>query len=113
LRGRQHSEPIVGESGALLGPHVGEEAANTDGPGPTIDEVYMAGDSAAGEAVCTTPASLTANVQDCTPAATDGVEYEPTVDPGMESVHHGSPMTIDNVAADHEACVQPPLGESV
>jgi len=94
------------------GPHTGEETANTDAPGPSVDEVYMRGNSA-GEGVCTTPVSSAANVQDCTPAVTEGVGYEPTVDPGMESVHHGPPMTADSVATDHEACVQPPLGESV
>ncbi|KAJ8435238.1 hypothetical protein Cgig2_015641 [Carnegiea gigantea] len=90
------SVPVIGESDTLLGPHAGEEVANIDAPGPVVDEVYVGGDSVAGEGVCTTPASSTANVQDCTPAATKGVEYEPTVDPGMESVHHGPPMTADS-----------------
>ncbi|KAJ8442944.1 hypothetical protein Cgig2_019517 [Carnegiea gigantea] len=113
VREQQQLEPVVGESGALLRPHGGEEAANIDAPGPGVDEVYVGGDSAAREGVCTTPASSAANVQDCTPTAMEGVEYEPTVDPGMESVHHGPPMTADKEAADHEACVQPPMGESV
>ncbi|KAJ8427980.1 hypothetical protein Cgig2_017467 [Carnegiea gigantea] len=110
---QEPSEPVVRESDALLGPHVGEEAENTDAPGPGIDEVYMGGDSIVGEAVCTTPASLIANVQDRIPAATERVEYELTVDPGMTSVHHGPPMTADSVATDHEACIQAPLGESI
>ncbi|KAJ8427850.1 hypothetical protein Cgig2_012550 [Carnegiea gigantea] len=86
--------------------YVGEEVANTDAPGSGVDEVYVGGDSATGEDVCTTPASSAANVQDCTSAVIEGVEYEPMVDPEMESVHHGPPMTADSVAADHEACVQ-------
>ncbi|KAJ8427145.1 hypothetical protein Cgig2_005203 [Carnegiea gigantea] len=106
-------EPIVGKSGALPGPHVREEAVNTDAPGPGRDEVYMGGDLAVGEGVCTTPASSAVNVQDCTPTTTEGMEHEPTVDPGMESMHHGPPMTTDSVAIDHEACVHPLLGESI
>jgi len=56
---------------------------NTDGSGPCINEVYVAGDSAAGEGVSTTPASSMANVEGCTPSATEGVDYEATLDPGM------------------------------
>ncbi|KAJ8425359.1 hypothetical protein Cgig2_032875 [Carnegiea gigantea] len=98
VREQQQLESVVGESDAL---------------GPGIDEVYVGGDLAAGEGVCAIPMSSTTNVQDCTPAVTEGVEYEPTFDPRMESVHHGPPMTVDSMAADHKACVQAPLGESV
>jgi len=35
-----------------------------------------------------------------------------TDDPEMESLHHALPTTADNTAADHEACVQPPVGDS-
>ena len=46
----------------MLGPHIGEEAANTDAPSPGIDEVYVGGDSVAEKGVCMTPASSVANV---------------------------------------------------
>ncbi|KAJ8443110.1 hypothetical protein Cgig2_030878 [Carnegiea gigantea] len=52
------SSPVIRESGAPPGPHIGEEAANIDAQGPGVDEVYVGGDSAAGESVYTTPASL-------------------------------------------------------
>ncbi|KAJ8429583.1 hypothetical protein Cgig2_023789 [Carnegiea gigantea] len=113
VREQQQPEPIVEESDALPRPHVGEEAVNTDAPGPGIDEMYVGGDLATEEGVCTTPASSTMNVQDCTPAATKGAEHEWTVDPSMESMHHGPPMTADSMVVDHEACVQAPLGEPV
>ena len=45
---QQQPEPVVGESDALPGPHVGEEAKNIDAPGLGIDKVYVVGDSTAG-----------------------------------------------------------------
>ncbi|KAJ8427789.1 hypothetical protein Cgig2_032848 [Carnegiea gigantea] len=107
------SEPVVGESGALPEPHVGEEVASTDALGPGIDEGNMGGDSATGEGVSTTPASSAVNVEDCTPGAMEGVDYDATLDPGMQSVHHVWPIAADSMAAEDEACVEPLLGESV
>ncbi|KAJ8437855.1 hypothetical protein Cgig2_002989 [Carnegiea gigantea] len=34
-------------------------------------------------------------------------------DPEMESPHHAPPTTADNAAADHEAWLQPPVGEFI
>ena len=52
-------------------------------------------------------------MEDCTPGATERVDYEAMLDPRMQYVHHARPMAVDNVTADDEACVQPPLGPSV
>ncbi|KAJ8427794.1 hypothetical protein Cgig2_032853 [Carnegiea gigantea] len=113
VREQQQQELVVGESGALLGPHIRKEAANTDAPGPSVDEVYVGGDSVAGEGVSTTLASSVVNVEDCTLGTTEGVDYEVAFDPGMQSVHHALLMAADSMAADDEACVEPLLGESV
>ncbi|KAJ8446521.1 hypothetical protein Cgig2_027483 [Carnegiea gigantea] len=88
-------EPVVGESGALPGPHVREEAANIDAPSPGVDEVYVGGDLAVGEGVSTTLASSAVNVEDCTPGATEGVDCEATLDPGMQFVHTARPMAAE------------------
>ena len=73
----------------------------------------MAGDSAAGDGVSRTPASSAENMEDCTLGATEGVNYEATLDPGMQSVHHAWSMAANIVAAGDEACVESPLGPSV
>ncbi|KAJ8423572.1 hypothetical protein Cgig2_013325 [Carnegiea gigantea] len=41
-----------------------------------------------------------------------GGDTAATYDPGIEFVHHAPPTTADSAAADHEACVQPPVGDS-
>jgi len=93
-------------------PHVGEAAARTDGAGPTMGDMHMAGALAARESECTPPASSVINDEDCTHAATDGEDTAATDDPGMESLHHALPTTADSAATNHEACVQPLMGDS-
>ncbi|KAJ8434227.1 LOW QUALITY PROTEIN: hypothetical protein Cgig2_005906 [Carnegiea gigantea] len=89
----QQLVPEVRESGAMPGPHVGEAAETTDGPGPAVEDVYVGGSSTAREGECTPPASSAANVKDYTHA---------TNDPKMQSLHHAPPTIADSAAADHE-----------
>jgi len=92
---------------------VGEEAMNIDALGPGIAEVYVGGVSAIRESVSIKPASSVANVEDCTLGAVEGVDYEATLDPGIQSVHHARSIAADNTIANDEACVEPLLGESI
>ncbi|KAJ8434761.1 hypothetical protein Cgig2_019686 [Carnegiea gigantea] len=94
-------------------PYVGEAAATINSPGPATKDMYVRGASAAGEGECTPPAYLAANVEDCTYASTDEGDNEATDEPGIESLYHAPPTIADSVAADHEACVQPSVDESI
>ncbi|KAJ8429560.1 hypothetical protein Cgig2_010273 [Carnegiea gigantea] len=68
---QQQPELVVGESGALLKTHIGEQVVNIDGLGPCTNEVYVAGDLAVEEGVIMTPTSLVANVERCTPSVAE------------------------------------------
>ena len=72
----------------------------------------MTDDSATGEGVSMTPVSSAANIEGCTLGSTKGVDYEVMLDPGMQPVHHVQLMASDSVAANDEACVEPPLSPS-
>ena len=109
---QQQPVPEVGESDAMPRSYAKEAAARSHGAGPAMADVYVSGASAPREGECAPPASSVVNDEDCTHVATESGDTAVTDDPGMESLHHALPTTTDNVAADDEACVQPPVGNS-
>ena len=66
----------------MLGLHVGEAAATSDGAGSAMGDVYVAGAATPWEGECTTLVSLVANDEDCTHAATDGGILQRRMIPG-------------------------------
>jgi len=51
-------------------------------------------------------------MQGHTVVGTECLENEATIDPRMQSVHHGLGMVVESMAAGDDACVDSPLGPS-